>query len=324
MRKWRSISPSRASSCCRSASITATNGALLASIPSTQAPARPRRPTRRMQRTRASCSPSVFATAAVPSGESSSTKMISHAKPASVRATRSTTIGTFARSLNVGTTTVSSGIEATAANEGAGASATAMGQAYSRDRSWARGRPARWRLVLPYQNRSLHASIAAVWRLGRGRRWSIWIGRADDQEPPLGDSRPPDRAGVGTPGRHRDGRAAAASAHHQPELCGGCGSRRRLRHCRSDGDLRLRAQRAARTRQGLSDRELLLLRISSSRRALRRQHPAGERDARPGQGSLRLRGGSGRVEPPGKSSFTSCSTVPTDWRSRSSILWSIA
>ena len=43
------------SSCCRSASITAANGALDARMPSMQAPERPRRPIRRMQRTRQSC-----------------------------------------------------------------------------------------------------------------------------------------------------------------------------------------------------------------------------------------------------------------------------
>jgi len=66
------------SSCWRSASITATNSAWLESAPSRQAPERPRRPTRRMQRTRLSWRPSSLATADVASGELSSTKTSSH------------------------------------------------------------------------------------------------------------------------------------------------------------------------------------------------------------------------------------------------------
>src|SRR5947209_750950 len=78
-------------------------------MPSMQAPASPRRPMRRMQRTRLSVSPSSRATAAVPSGELSSTNNTSQSTPSSVRASFSTSNGTLSRSLNVGTTTLNSG-----------------------------------------------------------------------------------------------------------------------------------------------------------------------------------------------------------------------
>ena len=75
-------------------------------MPSMQAPASPRRPMRRTQRTRLSVSPILRATAAVPSGELSSTNTTSQSTPASVRASFSTSSGTLSRSLKVGTTIV--------------------------------------------------------------------------------------------------------------------------------------------------------------------------------------------------------------------------
>ena len=56
-----------------------------------------------------SCSPISRATAAVPSGKSSSTKITSHSLPASTVRNRSTICAILWRSLNVGMTTVSSG-----------------------------------------------------------------------------------------------------------------------------------------------------------------------------------------------------------------------
>ena len=75
----------RVSSCCRSPSITAMNGAEEASAPSITAEARPRRPMRRMQRTRGSRLAMRRASAAVPSGLSSSTNTTSQAMPAARR-----------------------------------------------------------------------------------------------------------------------------------------------------------------------------------------------------------------------------------------------
>jgi hypothetical protein len=49
--------------------MTAVNGAWLAKIPSRQAPERPRRPTRRMHRIRASRTPIERATSTVPSDD---------------------------------------------------------------------------------------------------------------------------------------------------------------------------------------------------------------------------------------------------------------
>src|ERR1700722_15088524 len=100
---------SNPSSCWRSPSITATYCAWLPRNPSRQAPARPRRPTRRMQRTRASAAPIFLAVSAVPSGELSSTMMISQAISGSAARTVSTRRGMFSRSLKVGTTMLSSG-----------------------------------------------------------------------------------------------------------------------------------------------------------------------------------------------------------------------
>ena len=96
------------SSCCRSASITATTGAEEASMPSMQAPARPRRLTRRRQRTRESSRAISLARRAVPSGELSSTTIISQATPASAASTRPISSRKLALSLNVGITRVSS------------------------------------------------------------------------------------------------------------------------------------------------------------------------------------------------------------------------
>ena len=104
-----------ASSCCRSASMTARNGAPLASMPSTQALDRPRRPTRRRQRTRGNRRESAWSRSAVPSGESSSTKMTSKATPCSTRSSRLSSSSTLSISLKVGITTASSiGIESAA------------------------------------------------------------------------------------------------------------------------------------------------------------------------------------------------------------------
>ena len=97
------------SSCCRSASITAIAAAEEASMPSMHAPASPRRPMRRRQRTRASVRAISRTADAVPSGLLSSTKMISHRLPARASATRVTTSATFSASLKVGTTIESSG-----------------------------------------------------------------------------------------------------------------------------------------------------------------------------------------------------------------------
>ena len=94
-----SISGSRASSCCRSPSITATTGAELDSAPSITAEDSPRRPTRRMHRTRSSEAAIARTAAAVPSGLSSSTNTASHATPASAASSRDTSTATFCRSL---------------------------------------------------------------------------------------------------------------------------------------------------------------------------------------------------------------------------------
>src|SRR3989440_5907937 len=93
-------------------------------MPSMQAPASPRRPMRRTQRTRASLSPIARATAAVPSGELSSTNTTSQSISARVRASFSTSSGTLSRSLKVGTTTLNSGA-GRAARPGAAANAGA-------------------------------------------------------------------------------------------------------------------------------------------------------------------------------------------------------
>ena len=73
-------------------------------MPSMQAPASPRRPTRRMQRTRLSLLPISFTASAVPSGELSSTKIASQAMPASAWSSRRTSSATLPHSLKVGMT----------------------------------------------------------------------------------------------------------------------------------------------------------------------------------------------------------------------------
>jgi len=88
----------------------AAQGALEARMPSMQAPDRPRRPIRRMQRTRESCRARPRTTSQVPSGELSSTKMTSQAFPASAASSRRNSVVTLSRSLKVGTTTESCGV----------------------------------------------------------------------------------------------------------------------------------------------------------------------------------------------------------------------
>src|SRR4051812_19640233 len=74
-----------------------------------QAPDRPRRPIRRMQRTRGSCRARERTTSQVPSGELSSTNTTSQAMPAKVASSRRYSTVTLSRSLKVGTTTESCG-----------------------------------------------------------------------------------------------------------------------------------------------------------------------------------------------------------------------
>ena len=78
-------------------------------MPSMQAPDRPRRPIRRIQRTRLSCCASARTTSQVPSGELSSTNMTSQATSASAASSRRYSTVTLSRSLKVGTMTDSSG-----------------------------------------------------------------------------------------------------------------------------------------------------------------------------------------------------------------------
>ena len=78
-------------------------------MPSMQAPDRPRRPIRRMQRTRLSCCASARTTSEVPSGELSSTNTTSQATLTSVASSRRYSTVTLSRSLKVGTMTDSSG-----------------------------------------------------------------------------------------------------------------------------------------------------------------------------------------------------------------------
>jgi hypothetical protein len=93
-----------ASSCWRSASMTAMIGPALASMPSMQADASPRRPIRCRHRTRRSLCAIARTRAAVSSGESSSTKTASHPVAPRVASRRLTSSVTFDRSLNVGMT----------------------------------------------------------------------------------------------------------------------------------------------------------------------------------------------------------------------------
>jgi hypothetical protein len=79
-------------------------------MPSMQADDSPRRPTRWIQRTRRSCCAISRSARAVPSGESSSTKIISQSTPSSAMATRLRSSTTLSVSLKVGTMTESCGI----------------------------------------------------------------------------------------------------------------------------------------------------------------------------------------------------------------------
>ena len=72
-----------------------------------QAPDRPRRPIRRMQRTRVSIRARPRTTSQVPSGELSSTNTTSQAMPANVASSRRYSVVTLSRSLKVGTMTES-------------------------------------------------------------------------------------------------------------------------------------------------------------------------------------------------------------------------
>ena len=93
-----------------------------------QAELSPRRPTRRMQRTRRSSLPRSRRCSAVPSAESSSTNTASQSTPASSRSSRSIRGPTLSRSLSVGTTIASAGPAAD------GVRGDASGEASSRSR----------------------------------------------------------------------------------------------------------------------------------------------------------------------------------------------
>jgi hypothetical protein len=84
--------------------MTAMVGAGAANIPSIQADDRPLRPIRCRQRTRGSARAMVRTSAAVPSGESSSTKMTSQPVAPRVASRRLSNSRTLPRSLKVGTT----------------------------------------------------------------------------------------------------------------------------------------------------------------------------------------------------------------------------
>ena len=105
-----SIAGSTASSCWRSASITATIGADDAIIPSMHAPASPRRPTRLKHRTRMSRAAISRTCALVPSGLLSSTKITSQFASTRIRRNRATSSAILPRSLKVGTTMESCGL----------------------------------------------------------------------------------------------------------------------------------------------------------------------------------------------------------------------
>ena len=88
--------------------------------PSITAPARPRRPTRRRQITRGSVAATALTSAAVPSGESSSTKIACQTTPFSARSSFASRGLTLGASLKVGMTTPSSSA-AVLADRGRGA-----------------------------------------------------------------------------------------------------------------------------------------------------------------------------------------------------------
>ena len=110
-------------------------------MPSMQAPDSPRRPIRRIQRTRESCRARPRTTSQVPSGELSSTNTTSQATPFSVASSRRYSTVTLSRSLKVGTTTESCG-KPVACNgvSGPGLMASFMGPAYIRSRQRCQGR----------------------------------------------------------------------------------------------------------------------------------------------------------------------------------------
>ena len=93
------MSGSFVSSCCRSPSITATYCAEDESAPSITAEARPRRPMRRMQRTRGSVWAMRRTSAAVPSGLLSSTYTTSQAMPYRAASSLAISGATLGRSL---------------------------------------------------------------------------------------------------------------------------------------------------------------------------------------------------------------------------------
>ena len=97
--------------------MTATRSALDDIQPSMTAPARPVRLTRLRHRMRLSDAASTNAISEVPSGESSSTTIISHGRPSSAALIRSNRTGTLADSLYVGTTTERVGDFALAASK---------------------------------------------------------------------------------------------------------------------------------------------------------------------------------------------------------------
>src|SRR5271156_232793 len=91
--------------------MTATKSELDDIHPSTTAPARPERLTRLKQRRRLSFAASAKATFEVPSGESSSTTIISHGTPLRATLMRSKRIGMLADSWYVGTMIESVGVD---------------------------------------------------------------------------------------------------------------------------------------------------------------------------------------------------------------------
>src|SRR5215510_7650513 len=96
-----------------------------------QAPDKPRRPTRRRQRTRGSRRDSSRTTCQVWSGELSSTNTTSHGVAPKVAFSRWYSVVTLSRSLKVGTTTEISGRAACGAISGPGLMASFMRHSYS-------------------------------------------------------------------------------------------------------------------------------------------------------------------------------------------------